>query len=110
MLKIIEVKSEEQLTELRNKENSKYDYLYILKYINQLKMSDNGTLKNFTGIRICTQEEYDNITEKESILYIVEADNMYKAYFSSILICETYTDEEVETAINAILTDETEGE
>lgn len=110
MLRIIEVKSEEQLTELRANENNKFDYLYILKYINQLKMSDNGTLKNLTNVRICTQKEYDNITEKENILYVATSSDKYKIYFNTILINETYTDEELNDAINSVLTDETEGE
>lgn len=116
MLKIVEVSSEEHLTQKRAQENSKYDYLYICKYCNQIKMSDNGTLKTFTGILACeTQEEYDNITEKEDILYIVKInETSCKLYFGNTDInvnnntttecsCEQYTDEEVDTAINKIL-------
>ena len=70
MLRIIEVKSEEQFRQLRNVEKShEADYLYLLKYCNQIKMSDNGELKNFSGVVFCeTDEDYNNIENKENIL------------------------------------------
>lgn len=113
MLKIMEIESEEKLKSVREKEDNKHDYLYILKYCNQIKMSDNGILKNFTNIVICeTQEEYDNITIKEDIMYLVNTnDSTPKLYYGSNLVSgDTYTDEEINGAINDVLTTLNEGD
>jgi hypothetical protein len=101
MLKIIEVKSEQHFKQLRNIENSNNDYLYLLKYCSQIKMSDNGSIRNFSGVFFCeTEEEYDNIENKEDILYIVGN----KVYFKDTLISgEQYTDDDVTKAINEAL-------
>lgn len=106
MLKIVEISSKEQLNERLLEEDNKYDYLYICKYCNQIKMSDNGVLKTFTGLVICeSQEEYNNITDKEDVLYVVKNNNTYNIYFSNSSIGTEYTDEEVNTAIDEILND-----
>lgn len=106
MLKILEVNSEERFNELRKKENINIDYLYICKYSNTIKLSDNGTLKNFSRIQICkTQEEYENITDKEDILYIVNIDeNIFKLYFNTAQLYsnESYTNEEIKTIVNKL--------
>ena len=69
-------------------------------------MSDNGVLKTFTGLVICeSQEEYNNITDKEDVLYVVKNNNTYNIYFSNSSIGTEYTDEEVNTAIDEILND-----
>lgn len=101
MLKIIEVKSEEQFNQLRNIEKShEADYLYLLKYCNQIKMSDSGDLKNFSGVLFCkSEEEYQNIKNKENILYIVGN----KVYFNETPITEQYTEDDIAKAINETL-------
>ena len=101
MLRIIEVKSEEHFQQLRNVEKShEADYLYLLKYCNQIKMSDNGLLKNFSGVVFCkTEEEYNNIENKENVLYIVGN----KVYFNNIPISEQVSNEEVDSAITEAL-------
>lgn len=101
MLKIVEINSEERFEELRQKENSNCDYLYICKHCNTIKLSDNGILKNFTQIVICeTQEEYDNITEKENILYVVKInDTTCVLYFGNILIYNTQEELEQQNAL-----------
>ena len=102
MLKIIEVDSEQQFNQIRNVEKShEADYLYLLKYCNQIKMSDNGKLKNFSGVVFCeTEEEYKNIQNKENILYVVGKD---KVYFNETPITQPCTEEDVENAINEAL-------
>ena len=101
MLKIIEVKSEEHFSQLRKVEKSEqFDYLYLLKYCNQIKMSDEGQIKNFSGVYFCeTEEEYDNIKEKENILYIVGN----KIYFNNNPLLEEYNEEEISATINEAL-------
>ena len=101
MLRIIEVKSEEHFQQLRNVEKShEADYLYLLKYCNQIKMSDNGLLKNFSGVVFCkTEEEYNNIENKENVLNIVGN----KVYFNNIPISEQVSNEEVDSAITEAL-------
>lgn len=97
MLKIVEVKSQEHFNQLRNIENEKFDYLYILKYCNQIAMSDNGQLKNFSSVQFCeTEEDYNNIENKENILYFTNG----KLYFGETKVAEHYTDEEIANAIN----------
>lgn len=114
MLRIMEIDSEEKFKTVREKENATHDYLYILKYCNQIKMSDNGTLKNFTNVVICeTQEEYDNITTKEDIMYLVNADDdTPKLYYGSNLVSgnTSYTDEEIDGAIDDVLATLNEGD
>ena len=101
MLKIVEIKSEEQFNKLRNIEKGNDDYLYLLKYCNQIIMSDKGELKNFSGVLFCeTEEEYRNITNKENILYVVGGN---KVYFNDKPITEQYTEEEIERAVNDVL-------
>lgn len=77
------------------------DYLYICKHCNTIKLSDNGILKNFTQIVICeTQEEYDNITEKENILYVVKInDTTCVLYFGNILIYNIQEELEQQNAL-----------
>lgn len=103
MLRIIEVKSEQHFNQLRNIENINDDYLYLLKYCGQIKMSDNGSLKNFSGVLFCkTEEEYNNIQNKEEILYIVGN----KVFFKDTPIGgnnEQYTEDDVNKAINEAL-------
>lgn len=114
MLKIAEISSAESFETARQKEKTHNDYLYILKYCNQIKMSDNGTLKNLTNVMVCnSQEEYDSIAEKENIVYAVKtSETNCKLYFGTTAITsesgeggETYTDEEVNAAIDEILAD-----
>lgn len=101
MLKIIEVKSEEQFNQLRNIEKThEADYLYLLKYCNQIKMSDGGELKNFSGVLFCkSEEEYNKIETKEDILYIVGN----KVYFGNTPITEQYTEDDINKAISETL-------
>jgi hypothetical protein len=98
MLKIVEIKNEEQFNQIRNIEKSdKFDYLYLLKYCNQIKLSDNGELKNFSGIVYCkTEEEYNKIQNKENVLYIVGQ----KIYFNNTPILSQTTEQEIEDAID----------
>lgn len=109
MLRIMEIESEEKYIKAREKEDAQHDYLYILKYCNQIKMSDNGNIRNFTNVMICeTQEEYDNITTKEDILYLVNVDDNPKLYYGSSPITNggsgnTYTETEINSAINEVL-------
>ena len=101
MLKIIEVSSEQQFNQIRNVENDKIDYLYLLKYCNQIKMSDNGQLKNFSGVMFCeTEEDYKNIQNKENILYIIGKN---KVFFNETLITQQYTEKDINNAINEVL-------
>lgn len=102
MLKIIEVNSEQQFNQMRNIEKShEADYLYLLKYCNQIKMSDNGQLKNFSGIVFCeTEEEYNNIQNKENVLYVVAKS---KVYFNETPITQHCTEEDIVNAINETL-------
>jgi len=108
MLRVMEIDNEDKFKTVREKEVSEHDYLYILKYCNQIKMSDNGTLRNFTKMVICeTQEEYDNIEEKENIMYLVVTGiDAYKMYYGTSLIFETqkeYTEDEMNTAIDDVI-------
>ena len=101
MLKIIEVNSEQQFNQIRNVENSKVDYLYLLKYCNQIKMSDNGQLKNFSGVVFCeTEEEYNKIQNKENVLYVIGKD---KVFFNETPITQRCTEEDINNAINEAL-------
>ena len=113
MLRIVEVNSEARFEELRQQEDSNCDYLYICKHCNAIKLSDNGTIKNFTRIRVCeTQKEYDEITEKEDILYIINIDETaFKLYFNTAELsgiestsASEYTSEEISTAVNELWT------
>lgn len=103
MLRIIEVKSKEHFNQLRNVEKShEADYLYLLKYCNQIKMSDGGKLKNFSGVVFCeTEEEFNKIENKEDVLYVVKD----KFYFNNIPISDKdkVTDEEISDAIEDAL-------
>lgn len=47
MLKIVEINSEEHFNSCRSRELTSNDYLYICKYDNSIKLSDNGELKHF---------------------------------------------------------------
>ena len=102
MLRIIEVNSEEQFKQLRNIEKShEADYLYLLKYCNQIKMSDGGDIKNFSGVVFCeTEEEFNNIENKENILYVV---GKSKVYFGETPITQQCTEEDINNAINEVL-------
>lgn len=102
MLRIIEVKSEEQFNQLRNIEKSnEADYLYLLKYCNQIKLSDNGDIKNFSGVVFCeTEEEYNNIKDKENVLYIVGDEKMY---FNEMPLTQKCTENEINQAISETL-------
>ena len=63
MLKIIEVKSEEHFETIRQKEEVHNDYLYICKYDNLIKISDNGELRTF-GSKV------ENVLAAKSKAYI----------------------------------------
>lgn len=108
MLRIMEIDSEEKFKKVREKEVIEHDYLYILKHSGQIKMSDNGTLRNFSKMAICeSQEDYDAIEEKEDIMYlVVKEEGTYKLYYGTGLIFETqkeYTKDEVDTAIDDVI-------
>ena len=49
MLKVYEVNTKEEFEQLRTKEVSSNDYLYILKYSGKIMMSDNGVLISFNN-------------------------------------------------------------
>lgn len=104
MLRIVEISSEEKFTEARANEDYKFDYLYILKYCNQIKVSDNGTLKNYTNIQVCESlDDYNNISEKSNILYIVKNNNLYSLYIADVLIIDTVLNENLDDIVKEIV-------
>ena len=73
MLKILEIGTEERFNELREQEQSGYDYLYLCKYSSQIVISDNGTLITLgqayiaDGLSAELKTKYDEAVEKKHL-------------------------------------------
>lgn len=70
MLKIVEINSEEHFNSCRSKEITTNDYLYICKYNNSIKLSDNGELKEFNGVNLSNLEGNAIKQQEDGTLYV----------------------------------------
>ena len=108
MLKIVEVSSEERFEELRQKENSNCDYLYICKYCNAIKLSDNGELKTLDGISISDLEGNAIQRQEDGSLYVEDKTaviQQLETITNSISKSQKYLNTELDYCYLTVLTD-----